>query len=80
MADLQARIKVLALVAKEIGYTDKEALQYTRDADTEMRLEEREKRQRESSSGRVKGDRESSSGRARKNAKWGEHTSSASEN
>lgn len=47
MTDMQAHIKDLTLVAKEMGYTGKEALQYARDVDREMGLEERDRRGRD---------------------------------
>lgn len=40
---MRARIKDLTVVTNEMVYTDKEALQYARDAEREMRLKEIER-------------------------------------
>lgn len=41
MAEMQAQIKAVTVMAKEMGLSDTEALQFAKDTDKELRLEER---------------------------------------
>lgn len=63
MADMHASIIALSEMAKQLGFSDKKALQYARKIARELRFEERA-RERDSM-GRVRGREGESMGRAR---------------